>query len=114
MAGAWRGGACGVGSARNQAVRGSRPRPDRKGQSPAARPQGRLPAARPHGATPRPWLSPIRAAALIGAVPAQGGTARPRGATRGQQRLLQGRRAAPSPAQGSDDGDGEVRVREEG
>ncbi|RZS27497.1 hypothetical protein BHM03_00060976, partial [Ensete ventricosum] len=54
----------GVGNARGQVARGSHPRPGRKEW---------LPAARPHGV-----------AAPAGAAPAQGGTARPRGAARGQ------------------------------
>ncbi|RWW13713.1 hypothetical protein GW17_00022560 [Ensete ventricosum] len=59
IAGACRGGAYG---------RRQRPRPGRR---------GRLPAARPQGATPRPGLSPARAAAPVGAALALGGTARP-------------------------------------
>ncbi|RWW71559.1 hypothetical protein BHE74_00020689 [Ensete ventricosum] len=76
----------GIGSARDHATRGSCPRPGRR---------GRLLASRPQGAAPRPGLPPIRAAAPAGATPAQGGTARPRGAARGQQRLPQGRLPTP-------------------
>ncbi|RWV85213.1 hypothetical protein GW17_00053011 [Ensete ventricosum] len=71
MAGACRGDACG----RRQC-----PRPGRRGW---------LPTARPQGVAPRLGLSPAMVAALVGATPAQGGTARPRGVARGQQHLPQ-------------------------
>ncbi|RWW29926.1 hypothetical protein GW17_00005522 [Ensete ventricosum] len=55
------------------------------------------------GSRPRLGLLPAKAAAPTGAAFAQGGTARPRGAARGQQRQSQGqrRRAAPPPTKGS-------------